>query len=60
VPGDASAGARWRAVGYRAPLARRPGRPVVAVGVWDELSGTESFVQQRVLVGQRAARQRGS
>jgi VWFA-related protein len=60
VPGDEIEAALLRDVGYLAQLELRPGRPVVAVGVWDELSGTESFVQQRVLVGQRAARQRGS
>jgi VWFA-related protein len=43
-------------IGYLAKLELRPGRPVIAVGVWDELSGAESFVQKRALVGE-AARQ---
>ncbi len=43
-----------REIGYLARLELRPGRPVIAVGVWDELSGTESFVQKRALVGESA------
>ncbi len=38
-------------IGYLARLELRPGKPIIAVGVWDELSGTESFVQKRALVG---------
>jgi VWFA-related protein len=41
-----------RDLGYYATLELRPGRPVVAVGVWDELAGTESFVQKQVIVGE--------
>lgn len=35
---------------YRTNLEIRGGTPKVAIGVWDELSGTESFVHKRVLL----------
>lgn len=44
--------ARDREIGYLAKLQLRAGRPVIAVGVWDEISGTESFVQKQVLIGE--------
>jgi hypothetical protein len=31
--------------------------PKIAIGVWDELSGTESFIHKRVLVGKEAKKQ---
>ena len=40
-----------REIGYAAELMIRPGRPTVAVGVWDELSGVESFVHLQARVG---------
>lgn len=51
VPTDQVAAARDREIGYVTTLKIREGVPKVAVGVWDELSGTESFVHKRVLVG---------
>ena len=52
--GDLAA-AEKKEIGYLAKLELRPGRPVIAVGVWDEISGTESFVQKRALVGETVA-----
>ncbi len=37
-------------IAYRTNLQIGKGTPKVAVGVWDELSGSESFVHKRVLV----------
>ncbi|MCP4204333.1 MAG: hypothetical protein GY769_20660, partial [bacterium] len=39
-------------IGYRTNLKVKRGTPKIAVGVWDEVSGTESFVFEHVLVGQ--------
>lgn len=60
VPSEQLELAREQAMGYYATLEVRPGKPTLAVGVWDELSGTESFVQTEVLVGEekRARRER--
>lgn len=52
VPSDQLELARAQSIGYYATLEVHPGRPTLAVGVWDELSGTESFVQTEVLVGE--------
>ncbi len=52
VPTEQVAAARDREIGYVTTLKIRGGVPKVAVGVWDELSGTESFVHKRVLVGE--------
>jgi hypothetical protein len=54
IPDEQLVDALQREIGYYATLEVRPGRPVVAVGVWDELAGSESFVQKRVLVGDTA------
>ncbi len=51
VPRDQVAAARDREIGYSASLKIRRGKATVAVGVWDELSGTESFVHKDLLVG---------
>lgn len=51
IPEDQLELAMEQSIGYYAKLAIRPGRPKVAVGVWDEISGEESFVQSEVLVG---------
>jgi hypothetical protein len=40
-----------REIGYASELMIRPGLPKVAVGVWDELSGVESFVHKQARVG---------
>ncbi len=53
VPREQLAAARDRDIAYSAKLKIRKGVPTVAVGVWDELSGTESFVHKSLLVGQR-------
>ena len=53
IPRDLVAEARGREIGYSVRLKVRPGTPTVAVGVWDELSGVESFVHQRARVGKR-------
>ncbi len=50
-PRDKVASVRGSEIGYRTNLQIRRGTPKIAVGVWDELSGVESFVHKRVLVG---------
>lgn len=40
-------------IGYGHTFAVRPGTATIAIGVWDEVSGSKSFIQQRVLVGNR-------
>ncbi len=50
IPRDQVAAARDREIGYSTSLKIRRGVPKVAVGVWDELSGTESFVHKSLLV----------
>jgi hypothetical protein len=50
VPRDQVETARGKEIGYGATLRIAPGTPRVAVGVWDEISGTESFVHKEVLV----------
>ncbi len=52
VPRDQVAAARDREIGYSTTLKIRRGVPKIAVGVWDELSGTESFVHKSLLVGE--------
>ena len=52
IPRDQLAAARERDVGYTAELKVRKGRPKVAVGIWDELYGTESYVHKKALVGE--------
>lgn len=59
VPRDQVAAARNRDIGYSTTLKIRRGVPKVAIGVWDELSGTESFVHKSVLVGQSKASKKG-
>ncbi len=51
VPREQVARVRGREIGYSTNLKIRRGLPKVAVGVWDELSGTESFVHKSLLVG---------
>ena len=51
VPREQVAVARDREIGYSAKLKVRRGVPKVAVGVWDELSGTESFIHKSLLIG---------
>ena len=51
VPREQVAAARDREIGYSTSLKIRRGVPRVAIGVWDELSGTESFVHKSVAVG---------
>ncbi len=53
IPREMVEEARQREIGYSVRLKVRPGQPTVAVGVWDELSGVESFVHQEVRVGKQ-------
>lgn len=50
VPREKMSEARGKEVGFARMLAVRPGTPQVVIGVWDELSGTESFVTKAVEV----------
>jgi VWFA-related protein len=50
VPREQVELARSKEIGYHTVLRIAPGTPRIAIGVWDELSGTESFVHKRVLV----------
>ncbi len=59
VPRDQVATARDREIGYSTTLKVRSGVPKVAVGVWDELSGTESFVHKSLLVGGKKKSRKG-
>lgn len=47
------AAGRGREIGYATRLELRPGRPRIAIGVWDELAGTESFIHKGVVIGDR-------
>jgi hypothetical protein len=49
-PSDQVERARGQEIGYRTNLQIAKGTPKIAVGVWDELSGTESFIHKRVLL----------
>jgi len=49
-PSDKVEEIRGSEIGYRTNLKLEKGTPKIAVGVWDELSGTESFVHKRVQV----------
>lgn len=51
IPSDQLEQARASAVGHVSQLEIRPGIQKVAVGVWDEISGTESFTRETVVVG---------
>jgi hypothetical protein len=51
IPHDQLELARSQQIGYYATLEVHAGKPTLAVGVWDELSGVESFVSTEVLVG---------
>ncbi len=53
VPNAQIAEARGKDIGFGRVLRLAPGTPRVAVGVWDELSGTESFVHKQVRVTER-------
>ncbi len=59
VPRDQVAAARDREIGYSTTLKIRRGVPKVAVGVWDELSGTESFVHKSLLIGEAKKPKKG-
>jgi VWFA-related protein len=45
---------RTSEIAYRTNLSLAPGTPTIAVGVWDELSGTESFVHKKILLDKKA------
>ncbi|MEM7583169.1 MAG: VWA domain-containing protein [Acidobacteriota bacterium] len=55
IPSAKIAAARQSAIGSLHHLEIRPGRQKIAVGVWDELSGTESFTQQVIDVGAQSS-----
>lgn len=50
IPADQVEAARSKEIGYSATLKIAPGTPRVAIGVWDELSGVESFIHKQVKV----------
>jgi hypothetical protein len=45
---------REKEIGYALKLAVREGTPKIAVSVWDEISGTEAYLQRSVKVGSGA------
>ncbi len=51
IPASSLAAARKQEIGWGVNLLVREGLPTIAVGVWDELSGLESFVHKEVRVG---------
>lgn len=51
IPADRLADAAGREIGYTARIKVRKGVPKIAIGIFDELSGIQSFLQQSVLVG---------
>ncbi len=53
IPSDKLEAARQSAIGSLHQLEIRQGRQKIAVGVWDELSGTESFTHQFVEIGNK-------
>lgn len=53
IPDADLAKARDKEVGWGVNLRVREGLPTVAVGVWDELSGLESYVHKEVRVGRK-------
>jgi len=56
VPRDQVELARSKEIGYAATLKVSPGTPRVAIGVWDELSGTESFIHKSVQIEKQRRR----
>ena len=59
IPDDQIATARESATGYLAHLEVRSGEQKIAVGVWDEHAGTESFAHQVILVGNAKKKRKG-
>jgi VWFA-related protein len=53
IPADQMTLARQREIGHGMNLRVAAGEPKIAIGVWDELSGTETFVRYQVEVGPR-------
>jgi len=58
VPQDQMAATEGKEIGFGRVLRLAPGTPEVVVGVWDELSGVESFVHKEVLVETERQRRR--
>ena len=52
IPKELVSQAQDKDIGYSVTLEVRPGEPTVAVGVWDSISGLESFVHMPVRVAQ--------
>jgi len=53
IPNELISQAQEKDIGYSVTLEVRPGQPIVAVGVWDAISGLESFVHKPVRVAQK-------
>ncbi len=53
VPQNQLAATEGKEMGYAGKLLVRQGIPKVAIGVWDEVSGLESFVHRSVQVGKQ-------
>lgn len=51
IPARGAAATGDEEVGYTALLKIGPGTPTIAIGVWDEVSGTDAFVHKQVRVG---------
>lgn len=51
---------RGKDIGYALKLAVRPGQPKVSIGIWDEVSGMESYLLRSVAIGDDAAKPKKS
>ena len=56
VPSGQVEQARSKQIGYSTTLKIAPGTPKVAIGVWDELSGVESFIHKEVKIDKQRRR----
>ena len=53
IPNEMIEQAAGKEIGYTVTLEVRPGQPTVSAGVWDAISGLESFVLMPVKVGEK-------
>ncbi|MEM9596267.1 MAG: VWA domain-containing protein [Acidobacteriota bacterium] len=58
IPTANLADARDQQLGYAGKLLIRPGVPKIAIAVWDEISGSESFVHKSAFVGRKGKKER--
>ncbi len=58
IPKQQIAEARENAIGYVTRLEMRSGEQTIAVGVWDEPSGADSYSRLNVVVGKKAKKRR--